>query len=71
MASTQQVIERTVLEATKVIENQVDAEIERLDHMDDDELDKIRQTRLKQVKLLRWETTDLLIINSVYTTCSC
>ena len=49
MASTQQVIERTVLEATKVLESQVDAEIDRLDHMDDEELDKIRQNRLKQV----------------------
>lgn len=52
MASTQQVIERTVLEATKVLESQVDAEIERLDHVDDDELDKIRENRIRQVCII-------------------
>ena len=35
-------VEKTVLEATKVIEEQLDAEIGRLENLDDDELDKLR-----------------------------
>lgn len=35
-------VEKTVLEATKVIEEQIDAEIDRLENLDDDELDKLR-----------------------------
>ena len=36
-------VEKTLLEASKVIEQQLDQEIERLDRLDDDELEKIRQ----------------------------
>ena len=35
-------VEKTVLEATKVVEEQIDAEIDRLENLDDDELDKLR-----------------------------
>ena len=35
-------VEKTVLEATKVIEEQLDAEIDRLENLDDDELDRLR-----------------------------
>ena len=35
-------VEKTVLEATKVIEEQLDAEIEILENLDDDELERLR-----------------------------
>ena len=35
-------VEKTVLEATKVVEDQIDAEIDMLENLDDDELDKLR-----------------------------
>ena len=35
-------VEKTVLEATKAIEEQLDAEIDRLENLDDDELDRLR-----------------------------
>lgn len=44
-------VERTLLEASKVIEEQLDQEIERLDRLDDDELEKIRQKRINQVRI--------------------
>lgn len=35
-------VEKTVLEATKVIEQELDAEIDRLENLDDEELDRLR-----------------------------
>ena len=35
-------VEKTVLEATKAIEEQLDAEIDKLENLDDDELDRLR-----------------------------
>ena len=42
MAGFQGAIEKTVMETAKVIENELDAEIERLDNMDGDELERLR-----------------------------
>ena len=44
------VIEKTLIDAAKVVEDQLDAEIERLDKMDSDELDILREKRLQQMK---------------------
>ena len=49
MANVDQVIESTVLKATKVLEDQIDAEIEKLDRLDEDELEKLREKRIQQV----------------------
>ena len=38
----QAAVEKTVIKATKVIEEQLDNEMERLDKMDADDLDKLR-----------------------------
>lgn len=46
----QQAVEKTVLEASKVVESQLDAEIERLDQLDSDDLEALREKRLKQMK---------------------
>ena len=35
-------VEKTVLETTKVIEDQLDAEIDRLENLDDEELERLR-----------------------------
>ncbi|XP_033096574.1 thioredoxin domain-containing protein 9-like [Anneissia japonica] len=46
------VVQQQVLEATKIIESQVDAEIERIDHLDQDDLESIRRRRLEGMKKL-------------------
>ena len=38
----QNVIEKTVLETAKVIEEELDAEIEKLENLDSEELDQLR-----------------------------
>lgn len=35
-------LEKTVMETAKVVEDEIDAEINRLDNMDSDELDRLR-----------------------------
>lgn len=50
MAGFQGAIEKTVMETAKVIENELDAEIERLDNMDGDELERLREQRIQQMK---------------------
>ena len=46
----QRAVEKTVLEATKVIEEQLDAEMDRLDNLDSDDLERLREKRLQQMK---------------------
>jgi hypothetical protein len=43
-------LENQLLQATKMIENQVDAEIERLEKIDDDDLEVLRRRRLDAMK---------------------
>ena len=45
----EQLVEKTVLKATKVIEEQVDAELERIERLDEDDLERLREKRLQQV----------------------
>lgn len=46
----QHTVEKAVLEAAKVVESQLDAEIERLDQLDDNDLETLRKKRLQQMK---------------------
>lgn len=46
----QSAIEGHLLQATKVVEEQLDAEIERLDKMDEDDFEMLRQKRLEALK---------------------
>ena len=48
----QQLVEKSILKATKVVEDQLDAEIDRLDKLDSDELETLRDQRLRQMKKL-------------------
>lgn len=55
MESVEKVIEQNLLHAAQVIEDQVDAEIEKLEKMDDEELEAIERKRMaalrKQMKM--------------------
>ena len=42
MANIQAAIENTVLQTAKVIEDELDAEIEKLENMDGEELERLR-----------------------------
>lgn len=42
VGGVQEAVEKTVIEAAKVLENELDAEMDKLDNMDSDELDKLR-----------------------------
>nr|XP_039266153.1 thioredoxin domain-containing protein 9-like [Styela clava] len=44
------IIENQVLQAAKAVEEQLDAEINRLDKMDDDDLEKLRERRMQAMK---------------------
>ncbi len=46
----QHAVEKSVLEATKAIEDQLDSEINRLDNLDSDEMESFREQRLQQMK---------------------
>ena len=48
-----QAIQQQLVQATGIIESQVDAEIQRLDNLDADELDILRQRRLAAIKKQR------------------
>ena len=43
-------IEQTLLNAAKVVEEQVDAEIERLDKLSEDDIEALREKRIQQMK---------------------
>lgn len=46
----EQHIQNTVLQAAKVVEEQVDSELEKLDRMTGDEMEELREKRLEQLK---------------------
>lgn len=45
----ERLVEQSVLQATKVLEEQVDAELERMDRLDEDDIERLREKRLQQV----------------------
>jgi len=44
------VLEKQLMQAAEVVETQIDAEINRLDNLDEDELEKIRERRVEAMK---------------------
>lgn len=46
----QKVLENEILQSTKVVEEHLDAEIQKLDQMDEDELERLKQRRLEALK---------------------
>ena len=43
----QQMLEQQLLHAAEVMEEQIDTEMKKMDEMDEDDIEKIRQRRLK------------------------
>lgn len=50
MSNPNAVVEQQLVAATQIIERQLDAEIERLDNLDAEDLDAIRRDRLAAMK---------------------
>jgi|EP00670_Eutreptiella_braarudii_P005835 hypothetical protein len=48
--AVQEQFESAALAAAEIIENQIDEKLQKLDEMDDDELDRMREARLRQMK---------------------
>ena len=46
----QNAIEQQLVQAAKTVEAQLDAEIERLDKMDEDDIEELRRKRMQQMK---------------------
>lgn len=44
------VLERQVLQSARLVEEQLDAELEKLDRLDEDELEKLKERRLEALK---------------------
>lgn len=44
------IIENHLLQAAKTVEDQLDSEINRLDEMDDDEIERLREKRIQAMK---------------------
>ena len=58
--SVNKAIEKTLLDAAKVVEDQIDAEIDRLDKLDSDELTALREKRIQQMKKAETQKQDWL-----------
>ena len=58
--SAQHAVEQSLLKAAEVIEEQLDAEIDRIDHADADELDRLREQRLRLFKKQTEQKRELL-----------
>lgn len=50
MAGIQGMLEEQMLQAAEIIEQQIDGELKKLDEMDDDDLESIRERRRNQLK---------------------
>ncbi|KAL5012834.1 hypothetical protein ScPMuIL_011385 [Solemya velum] len=55
-----QAVQKQLVEATKIMEQQVDAEIDRIDRMEDDDYEKLRQRRLAGMKKAQQQKQDWL-----------
>jgi hypothetical protein len=50
MASLKQTVEQSLLKVAQTVEHQLDAELERLENFNSDDLEKLREQRLKEMK---------------------
>ena len=51
--AVQQVLQDSLLRAAQTVEAQLDAQLQKLDNLEEDDLDRIRQKRIDDMK--RWE----------------
>lgn len=54
----QQAVEQSVLRVAKQLEDQLDAELHKLENLHDDDLDRIRQRRIQDLKLQQERTKE-------------
>ncbi len=50
MQAVQHVIEQQVLRAAQEVEAQIDSELHRLENLDDDDIERLRQRRIDELK---------------------
>lgn len=50
MAHVQQIVEQQVLRAARELEQDIDAKLHKLDNLDEDEMEKLRQKRIDDMK---------------------
>lgn len=50
MQAVQQAIAEQVLRAAQQVEEQIDSELHRLENLDDDDIEKLRQRRIEELK---------------------
>ncbi len=48
--AAEQALQQQILKVAEIMENQVDAEIEKLDRMDEDEMELLRRRRMEALK---------------------
>lgn len=58
----QKVLEDEILQTTKVVEEHLDAEIQKLDQMDEDELERLKQRRLEALKKAQQQKQVILVV---------
>ncbi|POI24718.1 hypothetical protein CIB84_011532 [Bambusicola thoracicus] len=56
------VLENEILKTAKVVEEHLDAEIQKLDQMDEDELERLKQRRLEALKKAQQQKQVILIL---------
>lgn len=54
------VLQQKVIEATQCVEKQLDAEIDKLDNLDINDFEKLREDRMKKLKLLQQQKQNWL-----------
>ena len=55
----QKAVERTMLNAASIMEDQVDAELHALDNMTEDDIDRLREKRIQQMKQKQQQMAEL------------
>lgn len=58
----QKVLENEILQTAKVVEEHLDAEMQKLDQMDEDELEHLKQRRLEALKKAQQQKQVILIL---------
>lgn len=58
----QKVLETEILQTAKVVEEHLDAEMQKLDQMDEDELEHLKQRRLEALKKAQQQKQVILIL---------
>lgn len=58
----QKVLENEILQTTKVVEEHLDAEMQKLDQMDEDELERLKQRRLEALKKAKQQKQVSLVL---------